>query len=266
MDEIKDIRCNGTSIAITYQYGNVTIYNLLERLAFGGSSISGMPGENIFYDLHYLTIETKKRPKKFICATMISAPVRSHTHFHWAVLHKKRGFPHHKSWKHSLCSDTSWLVSRRMQKQFPAKTACIPRITITTAKQHFNHVFRFCRFALPRYQRSRRQQIHSAYSSSKPKSFRPKSSRVKAYYTKGLTRLFAGRSVLRFCPFCLMADISETVMLVAFSPSVSTLTMFPGLILLTDISVLSSPDFLYILVCVKCVTDYFACNSSSVKS
>ena len=59
-DEIKDIRCNGTSIAITYQYGNVTIYNLLERLAFGGSSISGMPGENIFYDLHYLTIETKK--------------------------------------------------------------------------------------------------------------------------------------------------------------------------------------------------------------
>ena len=49
-DEIKDIRCNGTSIAITYQYGNVTIYNLLERLAFGGSSISGMPGENIFYD------------------------------------------------------------------------------------------------------------------------------------------------------------------------------------------------------------------------
>lgn len=32
----------------------------------------------------------KKRPKKFICATMISAPVRSHTHFHWAVLHKKK--------------------------------------------------------------------------------------------------------------------------------------------------------------------------------
>ena len=60
MDEIKDIRCNGTSIAITYQYGNVKIYNLLERQAFGGSSISGMPGENIFYDLHYLTIETKK--------------------------------------------------------------------------------------------------------------------------------------------------------------------------------------------------------------
>ena len=59
-DEIKDIRCNGTSIAITYQYGNVTIYNLLERLAFGGGSISGMPGENIFYNLHYLTIETKK--------------------------------------------------------------------------------------------------------------------------------------------------------------------------------------------------------------
>ena len=60
MAEIKDIRCNGTYIALTYQYGNVTIYNLLERLAFGGSSISGMPGENIFYDLHYLTIETKK--------------------------------------------------------------------------------------------------------------------------------------------------------------------------------------------------------------
>lgn len=153
-----------------------------------------------------------------------------------------------------------------MQKQFPAKTACIPRITITTAKQHFNHVFRFCRFALPRYQRSRRQQIHSAYSSSKPKSFRPKSSRVKAYYTKGLTRLFAGRSVLRFLSVmphgrhirngnacCLLTIRLHT-------------TMSPGLISLTDISVLSSPDFLYILVCVKCVTDYFACNSSSVKS
>ena len=68
---------------------------------------------------------------------------------------------------------------------------------VTNAKHHFNHVLRFCRFALPRYQRSRRQQIHSAYSSSKPKSFRPKSSRAKAYYTKGLTRLFTGGSVLR---------------------------------------------------------------------
>lgn len=135
-----------------------------------------------------------------------------------------------------------------MRKQFPAKTACIPRITITTAKQHFNHVFRFCRFSLPRYQRSRRQQIHSAYSSSKPKSFRPKSSRVKSCYTKGLTWLFTGRSVLRILSGCPMADISETVILVAFSPSVSTLTISPGLISLTEISVLSSPDFLYILV------------------
>ena len=32
---------------------------LLQKYA-AGSSISGMPGENIFYDLHYLTIETKK--------------------------------------------------------------------------------------------------------------------------------------------------------------------------------------------------------------
>lgn len=82
-------------------------------------------------------------------------PLRwGHTHIStWQFCTKKGGFPHHKSWKHSLCSDTSWLVSRRMQKQFPAKTACIPRITITTAKQHFNHVFRFCRFALPRYKK-----------------------------------------------------------------------------------------------------------------
>ena len=70
MDEIKDIRCNGTSIAITYQYGNVTIYNLLERLAFGGNSISGMPGENIFYDLHYLTIETKKNDRRNLSARL----------------------------------------------------------------------------------------------------------------------------------------------------------------------------------------------------
>ena len=53
-DEIKDIRCNGTSIAITYQYGNVTIYNLLERLAFGGSSISGMFPE--FFPLIFIRL------------------------------------------------------------------------------------------------------------------------------------------------------------------------------------------------------------------
>lgn len=150
-NEIKDIRCNGTSIAITYQYGNVKIYNLLERLAFGGSSISGMPGENIFYDLHYLTIETQKATEEIYLRDYdIRSGEVTHT-FPLGSFAQKRGFPHHKSWKYSLCSDTSWLVSRRMQKQFPAKTACIPRITITTAKQHFNHVFRFCRFALPRY-------------------------------------------------------------------------------------------------------------------
>lgn len=60
IQEINDIQCNGTSIAITYEYGTVKIYNLLERQAFGGNDISGTPCKNIFYDLHYLTIETKK--------------------------------------------------------------------------------------------------------------------------------------------------------------------------------------------------------------
>lgn len=58
--EITDIQCCGTSIAITYQYGSVKIYNLAEGQALGASTITGTPGKNIFYDLHYLSIATKK--------------------------------------------------------------------------------------------------------------------------------------------------------------------------------------------------------------
>lgn len=58
--EITDIQCCGTSIAITYQYGSVKIYNLAEGQALGASTITGTPEKNIFYDLHYLSIGTKK--------------------------------------------------------------------------------------------------------------------------------------------------------------------------------------------------------------
>lgn len=60
LPEITDIQCNGTSIAITYQYGSVKIYNLAEGQALGASSITGTPGKNTFYDLHYLSIITQK--------------------------------------------------------------------------------------------------------------------------------------------------------------------------------------------------------------
>lgn len=197
-DEIKDIRCNGTSIAITYQYGNVTIYNLLERLAFGGSSISGMPGENIFYDLHYLTIETKKTTEEIYLRDYdIRSGEVTHTFPLGSFAQKKEDF-HITNLGNTLYVLTPrGLFRGECESSSLQKLLAFRELPITTAKQHFNHVFRFCRFSLPRYQRSRRQQIHSAYSSSKPKSFRPKSSRVKSCYTKGLTWLFAGRSVLR---------------------------------------------------------------------
>lgn len=55
--EIMDLQCSGTSIAITYQYGAVKIYNLAEGQALGASFITGTPGKNIFYNLHYITIQ-----------------------------------------------------------------------------------------------------------------------------------------------------------------------------------------------------------------
>ena len=57
--EITDIQCCGTSIAITYQYGAVKIYNLAEGQALGASNITGTPGKNAFYDLHYLSLMTQ---------------------------------------------------------------------------------------------------------------------------------------------------------------------------------------------------------------
>ena len=56
ISEIMDLQCCGTSIAITYQYGTVKIYNLAEGQALGASVINGTPRKNIFYDLHYITI------------------------------------------------------------------------------------------------------------------------------------------------------------------------------------------------------------------
>lgn len=56
LTEIKDLQCFGTSLAITYQYGAVKIYNIAEKQALGASNITGTGQHSIFYDLHYLTI------------------------------------------------------------------------------------------------------------------------------------------------------------------------------------------------------------------
>lgn len=54
--EIADLQCFGTSIAITYQYGTVKIYNIAEKQALGAGNITGTDKHSLFYDLHYLTI------------------------------------------------------------------------------------------------------------------------------------------------------------------------------------------------------------------
>lgn len=59
--EITDIQCCGTSIALTYRYGSVKIYNLAEGQALGASNLTGTPGKNVFHDLHYLSIGTQKK-------------------------------------------------------------------------------------------------------------------------------------------------------------------------------------------------------------
>lgn len=66
LPEISDIRCCGTSIAITYQYGTVKIYNLAEGQALGASTITGTPGKNTFYNLHYLSLLTQKNSQTIL--------------------------------------------------------------------------------------------------------------------------------------------------------------------------------------------------------
>lgn len=66
LPEIADLQCNGTSIAITYRYGTVKIYNLAEGQALGASTLTGTPGQNTFYDFHYLTIENKEEAQSII--------------------------------------------------------------------------------------------------------------------------------------------------------------------------------------------------------
>lgn len=66
LPEITDIQCCGTSIAITYQYGAVKIYNLAEGQALGASTITGTPGKNTFYDLHYLSLMTQNNTQTIL--------------------------------------------------------------------------------------------------------------------------------------------------------------------------------------------------------
>lgn len=66
LPEIADLQCNGTSIAITYRYGAVKIYNLAEGQALGAATLTGTPGQNTFYDLHYLTIEKSEKSQNIL--------------------------------------------------------------------------------------------------------------------------------------------------------------------------------------------------------
>lgn len=66
LPEIADLQCNGTSIAITYRYGAVKIYNLAEGQALGADTLTGTPGQNTFYDLHYLTVENSEESQNIL--------------------------------------------------------------------------------------------------------------------------------------------------------------------------------------------------------
>lgn len=56
LNEITNVQCHGTSLAITYQYGIVKIYNIAERQALGAENMTGTPGHSLFYDHHYITV------------------------------------------------------------------------------------------------------------------------------------------------------------------------------------------------------------------
>lgn len=56
ISEITDLQYSGTSLAITYQYGAVKIYNIAERQALGAENITGTSKHSLFYDLHFITV------------------------------------------------------------------------------------------------------------------------------------------------------------------------------------------------------------------
>lgn len=57
--DITDIRFSGTALAITYRNHAVKFYNIAEGQALGADSVTGTAGQNIFYDLHYLSPGTR---------------------------------------------------------------------------------------------------------------------------------------------------------------------------------------------------------------
>ena len=249
MDEIKDIRCNGTSIAITYQYGNVKIYNLLERQAFGGSSISGMPGENIFFDLHYLTIETKKTTEEIYLRDYdIRSGEVTHTFPLGSFAQKKEDF------HITNLGNTLYVLTPRGLFRGECKSSSLQKLLAFRELQlppQSNILTMFSGSADSLYlvikeaDSSKSIRLIHLPSQNLSDQNHPESNHA----TQKVCHGYLPEEVsCEFCPGCPIADISETVILVAFSPSVSTLTISPGLISLTDISVLSSPDFLYILV------------------
>lgn len=66
LPEIADLQCNGTSLAVTYRSGAVKIYNLAEGQALGATSLTGTPGQNVFYDHQYLTIVNSKKEEDIL--------------------------------------------------------------------------------------------------------------------------------------------------------------------------------------------------------
>ena len=53
LPEICDIECHKTSLAVTYQYGAVKIYNIKEKQALGANTMFGDTKRNAFYNMNY---------------------------------------------------------------------------------------------------------------------------------------------------------------------------------------------------------------------
>lgn len=60
INEITDLQCCGTALAVTYRYGSAKIYNIAEKQALGASNLIGTSHHNLFYDMNYLTIRKRK--------------------------------------------------------------------------------------------------------------------------------------------------------------------------------------------------------------
>ena len=64
--EIKDIRFEGTALAITFSDRSVKFYNIEERYALGADKIRGEAGKDVFYDFCYFTASSSSSGEPMI--------------------------------------------------------------------------------------------------------------------------------------------------------------------------------------------------------